>query len=160
MSSMDITVYTDGLCLNSGRGSRAVGGIGVYFGPYDYRNFSGRLPGKLQANQRAELEAIRRALLIVSDYLVVKGFSHRPRVCVKTDSQYSINCATVWVQKWVKNGWLNNKHMRVLNLDLIQDILVLMRICDGNVVFQYIPGHSKVPGNQAAHTLATNGARS
>ncbi|KAI8323162.1 hypothetical protein GQ54DRAFT_242304, partial [Martensiomyces pterosporus] len=52
-----VVVYTDGSCINNGKPG-ATAGAGAYFGPNDPRNYSGRLSGGAQTNQRAELEAI------------------------------------------------------------------------------------------------------
>ncbi|KAK7203683.1 ribonuclease H-like domain-containing protein [Myxozyma melibiosi] len=83
-----IVVYADGCCLRNGRpGARA--GVGVYYGPNDSRNSGKPLDGAVQTNQRAELAAVRQAL--------VDNPSQPMTIC--TDSQYAINCVTVWGAK-------------------------------------------------------------
>ncbi|KAJ2446316.1 hypothetical protein GGF42_005729 [Coemansia sp. RSA 2424] len=153
----DMVVYTDGACLDNGK-SWASGGVGVYFGANDFRNYSGPLMGSMQTNQRAELDAIRQALLLASDS--TRSYSHRPSVLICSDSQYSINCVTQWYKKWHRNGWLNSAGRPVVNCDLIQDILVLIQTGGCSVQFQHVPGHSNIAGNVAAHNLASAGARS
>ena len=106
-----INIYTDGAC--SGNGSKsAKAGIGVYIS--NTHTLSERLKG-LQTNQRAELYAILRALQIIKldDYTSIN---------IYTDSMYSINCLTKWINGWLKNGWLDKKKHNVKNKDLIKPI--------------------------------------
>ncbi|KEP61450.1 UNVERIFIED_CONTAM: ribonuclease HI protein [Hammondia hammondi] len=58
-------IYTDGACRSNGRGKEAKAGVGVFFGDGDPRNVSRRLTGQPQTNQRAELQAILDALLLL-----------------------------------------------------------------------------------------------
>ncbi|KAJ2057437.1 hypothetical protein GGI17_005646 [Coemansia sp. S146] len=167
---VDMVVYIDGACLGNGSPG-AIGGVGVYFRPNDKRNYSGPLPGSIQTNQRADLEAIYQALVILKDslhefydscvYICNNGHKHiyRHSVVIKTDSQYSINCVTNWSQKWRRNGWVNKMGNPEANADLVQEILELMDTTDNDVYLEYVPGHSNIPGNIAAHDLASVGAR-
>ncbi|KAJ2052573.1 hypothetical protein GGI08_004996 [Coemansia sp. S2] len=152
----DLVVYTDGACLGNGHHG-AVGGVGVYFGPNDNRNYSGPLPGQIQTNQRAELEAIYQALVLIRDSLYF--YRYRPSVIIRTDSQYSINCVTKWSRRWRRHGWINSMGKPVTNVDLVQEILELMDTCGSDIYFEYVPGHLNIPGNIAAHDLASAGAR-
>ena len=56
ISKEDITVFTDGSCINNGY-KNACAGIGIFFGIDDDRNISKRIMGK-QSNNTAELLAI------------------------------------------------------------------------------------------------------
>ena len=106
-----LNIYTDGAC--SGNGTKmAKAGIGVYIS--DTNTISERLQG-LQTNQRAELCAILRALqkIKLSDYTTIN---------IYTDSMYSINCLTKWINVWLKNGGLDKKKRPVKNKDLIYPI--------------------------------------
>ncbi|KFG63024.1 ribonuclease HI protein [Toxoplasma gondii RUB] len=58
-------IYTDGACRSNGRGKEAKAGVGVFFGDGDPRNVSRRLTGQPQTNQRAELQAILDALVLL-----------------------------------------------------------------------------------------------
>jgi len=57
----EITVYTDGSCLENGTDEAKVGS-GMWHGPYHPNNMSLRIPGVLQSNQVAELVAILHVL--------------------------------------------------------------------------------------------------
>ncbi|KAI1953975.1 hypothetical protein LOZ57_000317 [Ophidiomyces ophidiicola] len=147
-----LNIYTDGSALGNGK-SVAKAGVGVYFGPGDERNVSEPLKGSRQTNQRAELTAISRALDIAP--------RHRD-VTIFTDSKYAIDCVTVWCLKWQRNKWMTKDNKPVENKDLIQAIIAkieertLLRV---KTLFEWVKGHNKDAGNEAADRLAVRGAR-
>lgn len=61
-------IWTDGACKSNGRGADARAGIGVFFGDGDTRNVARRLQGLPQTNQRAELQAIHEALVLLRQW--------------------------------------------------------------------------------------------
>lgn len=66
---------------------------------------------------------------------------------VRTDSQYTIGCITLWLPKWIEKSFHGVK-----NDDLIKHLWVLLRR-RGNkrdVKFRYVAGHSGERGNEAA----------
>jgi ribonuclease HI len=117
------------------------------------RNISEALSGSRQTNQRAELTAIGRALDTVP----------KDRdVTIVTDSQYSINCITVWSGNWRRNGWKTAAGKTVENRDLVESIVNKIEDRKSSHVqttFEWIKGHSNHPGNVEADKLAVNGAR-
>ncbi|PGG98118.1 ribonuclease HI [Blastomyces parvus] len=148
-----LKIYTDGSSLRNGAmGAKA--GVGVYFGPGDEsRNVSEPLKGNRQTNQRAELTAIIRALDIAP--------RHRD-VTIFTDSKYAINCVTVWFVNWQRNKWMTAQDKPVENKDLIQSILMKIEertVMNVKTLFEWVKGHSRDPGNEAADRLAVNGAK-
>ncbi|EEP78391.1 ribonuclease H [Uncinocarpus reesii 1704] len=147
-----LNIYTDGSALGNGK-LRAKAGVGVYFGPGDERNVSEPLKGNRQTNQRAELTAISRALDIAP--------RHRD-VTIYTDSKYSIDCVTVWCIRWQRNKWMTADSKPVENKDLIQSILTKIEertSLNVKTLFEWVKGHNKHPGNEAADRLAVRGAR-
>jgi ribonuclease HI len=54
-------IFTDGSCVDNGK-HNASAGIGVYFGPNDERIISEKLNDQNPTNNKAEFEAIIRAL--------------------------------------------------------------------------------------------------
>lgn len=171
-----LRIYTDGSSLGNGK-TVAKAGVGVYFGPGDdrydnldlfplvsgyqtdllllclHRNVSEPLKGSRQTNQRAELTAISRALDIAP--------RHRD-VTIFTDSKYAINCVTTWCTKWRRNKWMTADSKPVENKDLIQSILAKMEertLLKVQTLFEWVKGHSKDEGNEAADRLAVRGAR-
>ena len=110
-------VFTDGACSNNGRpGAKA--GYAVWFPENTALSESARVPdAHAQTNQRAELTAIHRGIVILDE----KGY-HDADVVVYTDSEYSINCLTKWITGWVSRNWKTSGGGDVLHKDLIQDI--------------------------------------
>lgn len=170
-----IRIYTDGSSLSNGQ-ANAWGGVGVYFGPADRRNISEPLQGTKQTNQRAELTAIVRALEVAPK---------DRKIVIVSDSKYAIDCVTDWFHNWQRNGWVNAAKKPVENKDLVQKILDMLeerfrlnkhRMDDeedspspdkrahwdrgpGGVRFEWVKGHAKDEGNNAADSLAVAGAR-
>lgn len=104
-----------------------------------------------QTNQRAELSAILHV------------FQNPPyrHLHIFTDSQYSINCITLWSKNWEKNEWRAQSGKPVQNADLVKQILSEMRSYMSlgfTVEFEYIRGHVGHHGNEEADKLANLGA--
>lgn len=147
-------VYTDGSCFDNGY-QYAKAGYGVWYGHDDPRNTYGPLHGPKRTNNRAKLEAIRKAL-------ATKLKENNEKVLViYTDSKYAINCLTAWHFHWEKNGYINKLGHPVSNQNLIKTCLKLFRKlnANGEVKIEYVKGHSTNEGNNQAHKLANKGAR-
>lgn len=84
-------------------------------------------------------------------------------VAIYTDSQYSINCVTIWHINWAKNGWRNSKGKEVENQDLIKEILKKIKEREdqgSKTQFEWVKGHTgSNDGNSQADKLATQGSR-
>jgi len=145
-----VIVYTDGSCLANGA-PHAAAGIGVFWGFGDPRNKAERLPGTLQTNQRAELTAAIRALEM--------AVGIQKPLEIRTDSNYTIQCVTSWIQIWQRNNWKTVNGKSVKNDDLIRRLHALnsTRLCP--VKWTHVKGHSTDVGNQMADQLANEGAR-
>ena len=123
---MSIKIYTDG----SATPTRS--GIGVFFGLNDPRNISEEISG---TNQYAELYAIYKALSSINPIKYLK-------VTICTDSMYSINCITKWIDNWKVNNWKTSKNKDVKHKELIQKIDKLVK---NNVFFKHVNSHRKEP---------------
>ncbi len=161
-------VFADGSCIGNGK-RNAVGGVGVFFGIGDKRNFSKRydhndITTSLNAitNQTMELMAIWHALSRVG--------SSQKKIIVNTDSMYSIKCITVWSAQWKRNGWRTaSKNQPVQNRRLIEDVLKLVQ--QTSAVFVHVRGHGIEPrdkssrawhlwhGNMQADSLASTASK-
>lgn len=110
-------VFTDGACSKNGRPD-AKAGYAVWFPDSRDLSEAARLPeAEPQTNQRAELSAIHRAIVILDS----AGY-HDEDIVIYTDSEYSINCLTKWLPGWVGRNWKTSAGGDVLHRDLIQDI--------------------------------------
>jgi len=100
------------------------------------------------------LSAIKRALEIAPRHREVLIFS---------DSQYAINCVTLWHHNWSRNNWLTTLGKKVENQDLIEEILEKMQEREdigAKTGFEWVKGHSgAADGNSQADRLAAEGAR-
>ncbi|XP_078397803.1 ribonuclease H1 isoform X2 [Cetorhinus maximus] len=142
-----VAVYTDGCCSGNGR-KRAQAGIGVYWGPGHSLNLSERLPGR-QTNQRAEIIAACRAIEQAKELNVEK-------LVIFTDSMFTINGITKWIKSWKSNGWKLSSGGSVINKE---DFERLDKLTSGiNIEWMHVPGHAGFTGNEAADSLAKEGA--
>jgi ribonuclease HI len=130
-------VYVDGACPNNGAAKTA--GVGVYFPNNPSCSFGEPLPDELApfTNNRAEIYAAIRALEVTDG-----------PITVYSDSKQVVKTMTVWLPKRIRDNWKGTK-----TSDLYLRLLELTQ--DGDVKFKWVPGHSGVPGNEAADQLAT-----
>lgn len=139
----DYYVYTDGACSNNGS-KYAKAGIGIYFGADDSRNTSERVIGR-QTNNSAELTAIIKTYEIIkSDLLIGK------KVCIASDSEYSIKCATTYGKRMAKTNW----EKKIPNKELVKKIYELY----GNnpsVIFKHVRAHTL---NSDVHSIGNEHA--
>ncbi|KFQ20697.1 PREDICTED: ribonuclease H1, partial [Merops nubicus] len=140
-------VYTDGCCSGNGR-NRARAGIGVYWGPGHPLNTSERLPGR-QTNQRAEIHAACKAIEQAKSQNIKK-------LIIYTDSKFTINGITSWVDNWKTNGWRTSSGGSVINKEDFERLDNLSK--DIEIQWMHIPGHAGFQGNEEADRLAREGA--
>jgi ribonuclease HI len=114
-------VFTDGACSHNGR-ANAIAGFAVWFPEAPALSTSVRIPAtEPQTNQRAELAAIHRAVVILDS----QGYQDED-IKIYTDSEYSINCLTKWISGWISRGWKTAAGGDVLHRDLIQATSTLL----------------------------------
>nr|XP_032646967.1 ribonuclease H1 isoform X3 [Chelonoidis abingdonii] len=143
-----VVVYTDGCCSSNGR-RKARAGVGVYWGPDHPLNTSDRLSGR-QTNQRAEIHAACKAIEQAKSQNIKK-------LVLYTDSKFTINGVTSWVDNWKNNGWRTSTGKDVINKE---DFERLDKLSEGmEIQWMHVPGHAGFTGNEAADRLAREGAR-
>ncbi len=161
-----LAVYCDGSSLGNGKAS-ACGGIGIYAGAGSPLNYAEGFVSSRESkvtNQNMELSAIATGLSRV----LQNGLHNENRIVVYTDSQYSISCVTKWSKGWIKNGWKTANGKPVLNRELIERIMDLVRRT--GATFVHVRSHRTAPpqdsaeyavwyGNFQADKLATDAAR-
>lgn len=166
-----IRIYTDGSTSKNGRPG-AQGGIGAYFTKdhkeiyslseqYDYNSEI--------TNNTCELYAILRVFEIIIDNDYHKIYSE---IDLYSDSKYSVNALTEWIQSWKMNNWYSSSGKPVKNKELIQEIDHLYSKikyhCNLRLIHTSNFGH-RIPkkdstdyihiGNYTADALATNGRK-
>ena len=142
----DLSVYCDGGCEpNPGK---AGSGVAVYqkgilsalwYGLY---NANG-------TNNTAELNALHQSLLIAKKN-VDAGF----KIQILCDSQYSINCITLWAYAWKKKGWKRKTAGDIKNLELIQKAHVLYEQIKNHIDVSHVKAHIGIEGNELADRMS------
>lgn len=153
-----LKVFTDGACLNNGK-KNATAGIGIYFPNGELKEISKKFTKEPITNQRAELGAILTAVQLIDLYGLYQMYD---KVVIFTDSMYSINCLTEWINKWIQNGWKNSKKNIVENQDLIKKIHKYIQ--KYNIKFRHVKAHTKKTNSDSYYNaivdiLASNAAK-
>lgn len=150
---MNITVYTDGSCQ---RNKFIIAGYGVHFPNKEFPDISNRFLLSPITNQRAELYAIYKALLVIHE-----SKKQINSINLYTDSMYSINCFTVWINTWLKNNMISSNNKPVKNQDIIIPTYKLIQ--KFNITFHHVRSHTNKTdchsiGNSVADKLACAGS--
>ena len=129
-----IIVFTDGSCSGNGK-ANAVGGIGIHFPNGELTDVSKVYRLGKCTNQTTELYAILTALRYIRQNIGLSNI----QILIKTDSEYSVNCITKWVNGWIKNGWLTKNNKPVLNRELIESIYKYVK--NYSIILEHVGGH-------------------
>ena len=136
-----VSIYTDGACS----GNPGPGGWGaVIISDGVEHELSGSNPST--TNNRMELTAVISALQAIESQDNIKLMSDSKYVCSAINNG--------WLDNWVKNGWKTASKKPVLNKDLWEELLVLLR--DRKVDFSWVKGHHGNKYNERCDALATS----
>lgn len=142
-----VTIFSDGACQpNPGESGS---GIAIYHDSIFIKCFYGMYL-KDSTNNIAELKALYESLKIAKEYKL-KGVD---KIFIKTDSKYSIDCLTTWIDGWLSKNWLNSKKQPIKNRELIEPMYKLYLEVKNNIELQHVYGHSGVEGNELADRMA------
>ncbi len=152
MNSRDITIFTDG----SSRGNPGPGGYG-YIAIYPHASGVMRVEeGGGQedhtTNNRMEMMAVIKALEGFDVYYD-KAQMDEKKFTIMLDSSYVLNGATKWVYGWQKNGWKTATKQEVMNADLWQQLIGVMK--GKHIEWKLLKGHSGIAGNERCDEIAT-----
>ena len=139
----EISIYTDGACLNNGK-ANAQCGSGVWVEPNHAWNKAIRVPGHNQSNQIGEIAAV----LVASDAAPLSSL-----LKIITDSRYVIDGLTDNLLEWENRGWIGIK-----NADLFRKTAYLLKKRTATTHFQWVKGHEGNLGNEESDKLAKEGA--
>ena len=144
----DYYVYTDGACSNNGR-PNAKAGLGVYFGQDDPRNISEVLhKDQKQTNNTAEVMALIRAYDVIRSDLIAGK-----RITIVSDSEYAINCATIYGAKCAKSNWRKDMPNKLLVKQAYENYRP--HVSTSHVEFMHIAAHTS---NTDVHSAGNDGA--
>ena len=62
------------------------------------------------------------------------------KIKIWSDSQYSINCASVWGPNWKKAGW-KKQGGPIQHLDIIQTLVLLTQKLGNSIEYNWLKGH-------------------
>lgn len=71
---------------------------------------------------------------------------------IHLDSRYVLDSVTKWAHGWARNGWKTKTGSDVVNVDLIQEIVALVRGRD--IEWVWVKGHDGNHGNETVDTKA------
>jgi ribonuclease HI len=144
-------VFTDGACPNNGKrnANAAWGALLVTDDGYVVlERLCGAIPlSETQTNQRAELTALLRGL-----ELAEKKLAQDPelkKIQIWSDSQYSINCASVWGLVWKNRGW-KKQGGEIQHLDLIRVLVEKTQKLWFKIEYKWLKGHK---GGESQHVF-------
>jgi ribonuclease HI len=149
-----IFIYTDGSCIKF-KNNISKGGFGIYI-PEKNIEVSMPLLNQKITNNRAEMTAIIDSIKYLDHFDLLK------KICIFTDSQYSMYIFNGTGERYEQNGYKNDGK-DVPNIDLIKKMLELKR--NYNIVLLKVRAHTDKKdkhsiGNEVADKLAQKGALS
>ncbi|MCL2708815.1 MAG: ribonuclease HI [Defluviitaleaceae bacterium] len=143
-------VYADGACL----GNPGPGGYGsvLLFSDGSGRVYRKELSGGFAGTTNNRME-------IVSVVAALDALREPCGVTVYSDSRYVVDSVEKgWLERWAKNGWAKSDKEPVLNRDLWQKLIPLIKKHD--VEFVWIKGHGGNAENERCDFLARKAAAS
>lgn len=135
--------YIDGAC--KGNGKPDCQASWAICAEYDKSIEKTGLIKENPSNNTAELTAAIEACLLAKE----KGQSS---ITIVTDSRYLHSAATVWIDKWKTNEWLDHKRKKVVNVQLFKRLLDAKK--DLQIEWIHVRGHGDNIGNIRADNLA------
>lgn len=141
--SRTLHIFTDGACTNNGKkNANAAWGV-LLVSDLDHivlDRFSGAVPiREPQTNQRAELRALLRGIELAKEQIRKNNIK---RVQIWSDSQYSINCASVWGPNWKRAGW-KKQGGEIQHLDLIKQLVEKTQELGHSIYYKWLRGHKE-----------------
>ena len=134
-----VTIYTDGACS----GNPGPGGWGAIL---EWNGVEKELSGgeNPTTNNRMELLAVISALEKLNQNCIVELYS---------DSKYVIDALTKgWLDSWIKNGWRKADKKAVLNVDLWERLLPLLK--KHEMHYHWVKGHAENEKNNRCDQMA------
>lgn len=166
------SIYVDGASRGNGKIRMPISGYGVFYGANDKRNGAISLNqiddvhANKPTNQRAELFAIKHALIGIANEIAECNDKVTTKYEIYSDSQYAQSCITKWCDDWMKNNWRTSQGKPVSNKDIISSVIPILNYINqyynkhhfGDLQFFHVRGHRGDYGNEMADRLANIGA--
>ena len=137
MESSIIEAFTDGSLVK--KEGKIYCGYGIYFPNNEYKSISRKFTHKPITNNRAELYAILK-VLVISNIINLNRIKNNQtkikQVNIYSDSEYSVKTFNIWLPKWKKNK------KEYLNPDIINEIDEHLQIAPFKVKFVHVKAHT------------------
>ena len=144
-----IDIYTDGSSL----GNPGPGGWGLVVVEGDKIIHEQGGHDKNTTNNRMELQAVIETLKYLSARQdLAEKFGD---ISIHADSAYVLGGVTSWIANWEKNGWKTANKKPVMNKELWQELIALVRSYPYKINWQKIKGHAGHIYNERADEIAT-----
>jgi len=143
-----IEVYTDGSLIK--KNGKIYCGYGIYFPNNEYKKISRKFKHEPITNNRAELYAILKTLVIcniINKKRIENNSQEIKQINIYSDSEYSIKTFNDWLPKWK----ITKK--KYLNSDIIDQIDNFINQSLFKIKFIHVRAHSK---NNDIHSLSNN----
>lgn len=154
---MEYKLYTDGGCRGNGTVNNPKAGIGCYLEGEDLEPtyLKEKLNFKPNTNNKAEIYAMIKGLELVNETIKIDSFV-KNNLTIYTDSAYTLNGITNWINNWKLNGWQTSKKEPVKNKELWIRLDYLLEKTKENfdINFKKVKGHSGIKGNEIVDRLA------
>jgi ribonuclease HI len=137
---MNISIYTDGSYKKKGRD--VLCGYGIYFPNREYKNISRPFTHSPITNNRAELYAILKSIIIGN---IIHKTKQVNSITIHTDSEYAVKTINIWYKKWIAEG--RDDYM---NKDIIDDIMENKRLSPFITNLVHVRSHT---GKNDAHSI-------
>lgn len=136
-----VDIFTDGACS----GNPGPGGWGAIL---RYNNHEKVISGgeSNTTNNRMELMAFICAMKLLREPCEVTLYSDSKYLCDSISQN--------WIYNWQKNNWKKSNKKPVLNTDLWEEIILLLKVHKLNII--WVKGHAGHPENERCDQLATS----
>ncbi len=141
----NIEIYTDGSSL----GNPGLGGWGVVV----VRD--SKIITELGGHQKETTNNRMELMAAIETFRYILKKHTKDNIIIHTDSTYVLMGITVWIHNWEKNHWKTANKKSVLNQDLWQELVALVREFKGVISWQKVKGHSGHVYNERADNIAT-----
>ena len=137
MSNSTLEIYTDGSLVK--KDGKIFCGYGIYFPNNEYKSISRPFTLKPITNNRAELYAIFKSI-IISNIINLERIKNNKKeiklVKIYSDSEYCVKTFNVWLNKWKKN----KKEYK--NPDIINEIDTIIQNVPFKIEFIHVRAHT------------------
>jgi ribonuclease HI len=137
MKGSTLEIYTDGSLVK--KDGNVYCGYGIYFPNGEYKSISRPFTHEPITNNRAELYAILKSIVIANIINLERIKNSEPEIRVVkiySDSEYSVKTFNVWLPKWKKN----KKEYK--NPDIINEIETHMEMAPFKIIFSHVRAHT------------------